>query len=771
MGVRKGNLGPEPKGFCDALAAAAVGRVRRELDHGRKQEARSLAHALADSPATEVIGNVCAALVAYAEGFLPLSYDLLRKVPPALAIKLAPIEFLRAAAATDRDLVPKWIEEIRDTADAASKKTLLSAIQLAIELGLIPLADDLAQAIQADQEQLLQLPLYQRLEFALRSFDDYPQSAFSAESTHVSILDARPWPHSDRYSDLSVMCMLSQLARHAKITPYEHRLPKPLSRFLTLTASLCSGRGEPKLGISMLAPIALPEHRGPQSTWILVDGLVDTALLQRLARSDDRCILVSVRAAGPLEGTEQVIQWLRRREPIGCTDWSTILLFEQLGIRAFFAGSSLLTVASIDDALRQLKNDTEKPSSTRFHSAARRHCRASRDQAAPTRSLDCYIHRRALGLDARAHPSIQLQVEGYDDLTDREIARLTERFEARLYDISRAIASAGTTEDVLQVWRETCAEDYRLSRAYHAARLPAHPPSIELTPRLQQIRCPQPTNQPCGVVAIELAFAVDRALSKHLPAVLESIAANTSQSVRVHLLGRGLPADFLSQLRRDFDRIRFDYYDCSSFAYSPEIRLLNHTTESTLDRLLLPELLKHLDRVIYLDVDLVVLGDLWELWSIDLNGTRLAAKSSSSPNARWAHQMIEQALARQPIESARGARRYLYENFKMACRAFNAGVLVLNLKRMRSESFTNRFLGIAERFGMNDQDVLNLYAENDRLELPAEWNAIARQDCTEGAKIIHFAGPVKPWSRLYIRRAYEFTAYRERYLDRTGRSA
>ncbi|MGH8241975.1 MAG: glycosyltransferase family 8 protein, partial [Steroidobacteraceae bacterium] len=271
---------------------------------------------------------------------------------------------------------------------------------------------------------------------------------------------------------------------------------------------------------------------------------------------------------------------------------------------------------------------------------------------------------------------------------------------------------------------------------------------------------------------IELAFAVDDRLRTRLPVVLQSIIEHTSAPMHAHILARGLDDEFAAALERDFGAaMDLAFYDFSSVDYGAGLRMLSHTTVSTLDRLLLPELLPELDKILYLDADLVVKADLAELWMIDLKGRRIAAKSSSSPGARYVYQMVQHALSNLPPSRACDARRNLYDRYPMLCRAFNAGVLLMNLARMRDENFARRVIPMVENYGMNDQDVLNVYAAADRVELDAAWNAIPRQDLTDGAKIVHFAGPVKPWSELYIGGASDFRACESRYLARTGRAS
>jgi lipopolysaccharide biosynthesis glycosyltransferase len=262
---------------------------------------------------------------------------------------------------------------------------------------------------------------------------------------------------------------------------------------------------------------------------------------------------------------------------------------------------------------------------------------------------------------------------------------------------------------------------------------------------------------------IEVAMAVDQQLADALPVVIESCIERASRPLRFHVLTRGIGVSqytLWAELLRG--RAGLECYGFDDVDYGRELHLISHTTVSTLDRLLLPLLLPQLARLIYLDVDLVVMGDLAELWTIDLEGRPLAAKPSSSPGTHWGIQMLYQALGSLPPERSEPIRCWLHREGSMTFRAFNAGVLVLNLDRMRRDHAVPLMLSLVEHAAMNDQDALNAYARSNYRPLETTWNAAPRQDNTQGAKIIHFVGPVKPWHDLYISRKPEFERVRNR---------
>ena len=81
---------------------------------------------------------------------------------------------------------------------------------------------------------------------------------------------------------------------------------------------------------------------------------------------------------------------------------------------------------------------------------------------------------------------------------------------------------------------------------------------------------------------------------------------------------------------------------------------------------------------------------------------------------------------------------------------FNAGIMVLDLARMRADRFCERFLPYAHAFGMHDQHILNVYVGADRVSLDPAWNARPSQETVVDPKIVHWAGGQKPWAEGYV---------------------
>jgi lipopolysaccharide biosynthesis glycosyltransferase len=171
------------------------------------------------------------------------------------------------------------------------------------------------------------------------------------------------------------------------------------------------------------------------------------------------------------------------------------------------------------------------------------------------------------------------------------------------------------------------------------------------------------------------------------------------------------------------------------------------TRKATWYRIFLPELLPDVDRILYLDADLIVVDSLTPLWALDLRGFWVGAVTNVFQDNHL-HRPAALGLA--------GPHVY-----------FNAGVLLMNLAEMRDDRRTEALLdyGVrnAERLEWRDQDALNVVLGERRLELHPRWNVMnsfylfARntgprtrwrlRQARRKPAIRHFEGPdaLKPW--------------------------
>ena len=199
-----------------------------------------------------------------------------------------------------------------------------------------------------------------------------------------------------------------------------------------------------------------------------------------------------------------------------------------------------------------------------------------------------------------------------------------------------------------------------------------------------------------------------------------------------------------------------------------------YVTLATYYRLMVAEWLpKEVRKVVYLDGDMVVVGDVRSLWDLNLDGVAVAG-------------------VRGPRSSYEDVCKYL--GYSGSLGYFNAGVLVLNLDYWRTHGITEKVIKFVKdhcgQLPMMDQDVLNGALYNEKMILPDRYNYMTmcflrknwenyaeerRQVCVEeGDKrvVVHYLGRVKPWDyRHYGGPFYsEWEKYRRKSLWRDCRN-
>jgi lipopolysaccharide biosynthesis glycosyltransferase len=259
---------------------------------------------------------------------------------------------------------------------------------------------------------------------------------------------------------------------------------------------------------------------------------------------------------------------------------------------------------------------------------------------------------------------------------------------------------------------------------------------------------------------IVLACAADDRYVEPLATMIQSVLVNLNAERRIalYVLDGGVSVRHQSMLSAAWTErgasVRWLPADESWFAGVPLWGRMPVTTylKLALTRLLPPSVRK----LVWLDVDLVVLADLARLWDLDLgNRSLLAAQDQVVP------------FLSSPFGVTSQARLPVPENAKY----FNAGVMLVNLERWRDDDIPGQALEFLRRFRDSvyfwDQEALNAVLAQTWGELDPRWNAnvgVPGEIDGEAPFIVHFAGKLKPW--LYPSRDPARMLY-YKYLDMT----
>ena len=164
---------------------------------------------------------------------------------------------------------------------------------------------------------------------------------------------------------------------------------------------------------------------------------------------------------------------------------------------------------------------------------------------------------------------------------------------------------------------------------------------------------------------------------------------------------------------------------------------LPHVSKMTYARLTIPKSFpESISRILYVDTDTLVLGDLRPLWEVDLEGAVVGAALDGMDQKLKADQAGFEAVPR-------------VQNY------FNAGVLLIDLDRWRKERVSERsfeYLLRHPRSPFSDEDALNVACDGQWKPLDRKWNfqehiskRIMDIPYAERPWIVHFVTDLKPW--------------------------
>lgn len=460
--------------------------------------------------------------------------------------------------------------------------------------------------------------------------------------------------------------------------------------------------------------------------------------------------------------TPEALEYLRAHGPIGCRDWTTVDLLLSLEVPAFFSGCLTTTVDTVFPPLDQQPKpatvyvDVARTPVPPGHENVRQSYAAIKARTftenmwdavelleryrrtfthVVTTRLHCYLPTRSLGLRVQfdPHNNADVRFNGLFRLNERDFDAIRDAMLARLEVVLTAIFAGESKESVYGIWRELVADEVRLAEERHVAAEPL--PPVDVASIVGTLAAQGPLTD--GPVDVVLTPTLPQ--NKYVEAVLRSAAASSSRPIRAWILAAG-PAREIA-----IDGVDARWIDISglTFAGSSEARVLG--------RVLLPDLLPSVNRAILLPVDAVVLGDVAELADIDLAGMAVAARTTSGTNRSGFAVFYRAAKRHDPHpERAHDFYRRIHARHRFDFDAFDLGVAVLDLDRLRGEGFAAQALASISHFALNDLEAYHLHVGAHRVDLDATWASVPTREVVPDAKVLQWVEPIKPWSKAYV---------------------
>lgn len=263
---------------------------------------------------------------------------------------------------------------------------------------------------------------------------------------------------------------------------------------------------------------------------------------------------------------------------------------------------------------------------------------------------------------------------------------------------------------------------------------------------------------------IPIFFAVDNVYIPFLAVTINSLLKNASTNYKYELkvLYTNISEENKQKiLKYESQNVKIEFVDLNYYIEELQEKLYtrDYYTKTTYYRLLIPNLYPQYDKAIYLDSDIVVLGDISELYNEDVENNLVGAiPDGSVRKLKEFSEYVERVIGMAD-----------YKNY------FNAGILLMNLKEMREFEFQSKFLYLLENMKYSvaqDQDYLNRICKGRTKILDAGWNVMPIPTDSpmqeKDIKIIHYNLIYKPWhfdNVLYQEYFWEYARQTEFYEE------
>ena len=243
-----------------------------------------------------------------------------------------------------------------------------------------------------------------------------------------------------------------------------------------------------------------------------------------------------------------------------------------------------------------------------------------------------------------------------------------------------------------------------------------------------------------GLEIIPIFFAVDNGYIPFLAVTLQSLIDNSSD--KYHYSIKVLHVNVTNEnknaiLKYQRKNVDIEFVDLAYYLEKVKDKLYtrDYFTPTTYFRLFISDLYPHYNKAIYLDCDIVVLGDIAELYNTDLGNNLVAAAPDDIIQCNEEFQEY--------VEKVVGVSDYR--------RYFNAGVLVMNLDQLRKFKFQEKFLYLLSTVkfaAIQDQDYLNRLCKGRVKLVSVGWNRMPMSTIRinpDDIKLIHYNYVYKPW--------------------------
>ena len=241
-----------------------------------------------------------------------------------------------------------------------------------------------------------------------------------------------------------------------------------------------------------------------------------------------------------------------------------------------------------------------------------------------------------------------------------------------------------------------------------------------------------------GREIIPIFFATDDNYVQFLDVAVRSLIANASKEYlyKIIVLNTGLNENNTMKIKTlENENFAIEFADISYAVeeLSQKLPNLYHFGLAAYYRLFIQSLFPEYEKIIYLDCDIVVVGDVSKLYFTDVEDYLAAG-------------VVEQFILRTPEFS-----KYTKEAVGVESKNYiNSGIMIMNLKEFRKNRIEEKFTYLINKYNFDvidpDQAYINFLCKGKIKYLDVAWNRTPLEDLEcENPNIVHYALYKKPW--------------------------
>lgn len=242
-------------------------------------------------------------------------------------------------------------------------------------------------------------------------------------------------------------------------------------------------------------------------------------------------------------------------------------------------------------------------------------------------------------------------------------------------------------------------------------------------------------------MTIPIVFSTNKNFVEYTAVCIYSMLCNADKSNEydIYIFNVDLTEieeNMIKVITKEFENTAITFVKLTEYLENVKLdytNVIKHLSLEVMFRIFIPTVLNKYEKVIYLDSDMIVLGDITELFKIDICNNIIGAVVSD--------------------ESSKIAHKDYIENYlKMDLNEhFNSGVLIINNQEFESNDIKQKCIDLMTKknnYVAADQCVLNVTTNKKVFFIDKTWNTAFSEVKGSLPNIIHYLGAIKPWNYL-----------------------